>query len=201
MVRRVRASASHQEANQVYEPPFFQIHIDLNTVDIPSRQHQYLVERTGTTIQEIKQMLEDLGQFICRYLEKERKLDWLGIGLFHMDEDGLISFQTKTISTQYFLPVAYQKVTLEEKSASIDVDLIKDDGIELESETIVDENEIIEEEELSYGWQPWQKFALMLFLLAAMIFSIRFFMGDFNVLGPTLQKIHPKAPSATYSQY
>lgn len=200
MISRQRSSSLHQAENKTYEPPTTQIKFDYLSVQEPKDQVQYLVARTGNAIQEVQDLLLELGQSICSYLEKERKLEWLGIGSFHMDDEGSITFQSKTIPTRYYVPVAYPQLVEEDITETIEeiVELVEQE--EQKTEDIVEVEEYSEEEQVNVVWQPWQKFALLIFLLSVTLLTIRFMMGNFNPLGPTLQKLHPKAAPATYSK-
>lgn len=184
----------------MYDPPTFQIQFQDHPEYDLQIQLQYLVARTGNALQEVQQLLLDLGQSICRYLEKERKLEWFGIGSFHMDEEGAISFQSKTMPTRYFIPVVYQQFERENSTASIEEKVYESENPEPETDDIVEIEEHTDEEQVNSGWQPWQKFALLIIVLSVALFTVRFFMGNFNPLGPTLQKLHPKVAPATYSK-
>jgi hypothetical protein len=200
MISRQRTSSLHQPENMTYDPPSFLIQFDHQAERDPQRQLHYLVAKTGNAIQEMQDQLLVLGQSICRYLENERKLEWLGIGSFHMDEEGDISFQPKTISTHYFVPVAYQQLVQKNTTESTEEKIYEVKQEEPETESVVESEEYAEEDQINVGWQPWQKFALMIVILSALFLSIRFFMGNFDPLGPTLQKLHPKSAPATYSK-
>jgi hypothetical protein len=169
--------------------------------DSPSiHQLSYLSGKSGFSLDEVVHTLKELGNEILSYLQKEGKLEWTGIGIFQTDEDGVVSFQAKTISTRYFEPRGSRVV---EKPSSFTAEDNRDIIIETEEATEKIEETVtytpLEEPETVENTS--NKFALLIILICLALLSFRFFMGQFDPLGPTFQKLNPPPPPATFQKF
>lgn len=193
VISRHYISASFGSGRTI-EPPSFQFAFD-NLSDSPTNsQLSYLSGKSGNSKDEVIDSLRQLGQDILYFLQTERRLDWSGIGVFQKDDDGFLSFQAKTVSTQYF-----------ESKESIEVEqpvlFNEDKKIDIQTEADEERFEQISDVEAEPVTNSGRKFIILIILICIAIFSFRFFMGHFDLLGPTSQKIHPVNPSATFKQF
>ena len=82
LLNRIHDSATHQFVDKKYHPPTHKIIFEDKTSLVPQAQLTYLSRLTGSTLLEIQGHLEELGRSIYAALEKDRKIEWMGMGLF-----------------------------------------------------------------------------------------------------------------------
>jgi hypothetical protein len=73
------------------------ISIDFSAGDqqMDIRQFEYLVNRSGDQAADVKHALVVLGEELHHRLHLEKKLEWMDVGSFFVDENGRIQFQPK----------------------------------------------------------------------------------------------------------
>ena len=194
MVRREHMHAQRSQ-NDFVDPPSYTFSFDGYALSPSENQVTYISVKTGFSFADVLLFLDQLGKDISAFLDRERKLDWSGVGVFQKDEDGIVTFHAKTISTLYLKPLFYNII---EKPISEDFSNVIDTPVS-------DQQALTASEELLEENVPAQihshKFALLIILICFVIFSLRFFMGHFEFLGPTIEKIHPIQPPAQYQKY
>lgn len=190
LLNRMHDSATHQFVDKKYFPPAYKIIFEDKTSLVPKSQLTYLSRLTGNTLHEIQSHLEDLGRSIYAALEKDRKIEWIGMGVFHMDVDGIVSFQPRNSSSEYLREISYTHVIRKNAEHAIIVGISEKTNHEME--------DYFEDLKNQPSWQPWQKLALVMILISLAIVLIRYTMGNFDPLGPTYENLDPKFPAATY---
>lgn len=190
LLSRLHDSASNQFINKKFQPPSYNIVFEDKTSVVPQGQLNYISRLTGDAFYEIHGYLEELGRSIYAALEKDRKIEWIGMGLFQMDEDGVLSFQPKHAQTLYLKEITYTHVIRKNVEHSIIVGTSEKTNHEME--------EYFEDLKNQPYWKSWHKLALIIILISLTIVLVRFTMGNFGLFSPTYQSIHPKFPDATY---
>jgi hypothetical protein len=190
LLNRLHESALNQFVDKNYHPPTYKIVFEDKSSVVPQGQLQYISRLTGTALHEIHGYLEDLGRSVYAALVRDRKIEWIGMGLFQMDDDGIVSFQPRHSSTKYLNDIKYIHVVRKEVEHSIIVGASEKTNHEME--------EYFEDLKNRSYWQTWQKLALFIMLISLTIVLIRFAMGNFGLLGPAYQNLHPTFPEATY---
>ena len=193
LLSRFHSSAINYFIDKKYAPPSYSVALNRNEENIPPAQLHYLNSVTGVASLEIQDALHQLGKTILSLLQNDRKLEWIGIGHFHMDDDGVLSFQQKISSIPAYREIHYQHVIRKDAEHAMTVGA--------EEKTSVEMEEFFEEQRKGRGWKIWQKMALLIFLISVIIVFVRFSMGNFAPFGPTLQKLNPRIPSATYTPH
>jgi hypothetical protein len=190
LLNRIYDSAANQFVDKKYQPPTYKILFDEKSWLVPQSQLKYISRFTGYALNEIQVYLEELGRSIFAALEKDRKIEWIGMGLFQMDEDGVVSFQPRHTQTQYLNEITYAHVIRKNVEHSIIVGASEKTNHEME--------EYFEELKNQQHWKSWQKLAIIISLISLAIILVRFTMGNFLPLGPTYEKLDTKFPAATY---
>lgn len=190
LLNRIHDSATHQFVDKKYHPPTYKIIFEVKTSLVPQAQLTYLSRLTGSTLHEIQGHLEELGRSIYAALERDRKIEWMGMGLFQMDLDGMVSFEPRNASVQYLKEISYTHVIRKNAEHAIIVGVSEKTNHEME--------DYLEDLKNQPSWQTWQKLALIILLISLAIVLIRFTMGNFDPLGPTYENLDPKFPAATY---
>lgn len=190
LLNRIHDSATHQFVDKKYHPPTHKIIFEDKSSLVPQAQLTYLSRLTGSTLLEIQGRLEELGRSIYAALEKDRKIEWMGMGVFQMDVNGKVSFEPRNASVQYFKEISYTHVIRKNAEHAIIVGVSEKTNHEME--------DYLEDLKNQPSWQTWQKLALIILLISLAIVLIRFTMGNFDPLGPTYENLDPKFPAATY---
>jgi hypothetical protein len=188
----MHAQRSH---NDFVHPPSYTFSFDGYALSPSENQVTYISVKTGFSFADVLLFLDQLGKDISAFLDRERKLDWSGVGVFQKDEDGLVTFHAKTISTLYFKPLFPNDI---EKPISDEFSTVIDTA-NSDQQDLTTSEELLEENGPT-RYNP-AKFALFIILICMAIFCFRFFMGHFEFLGPTIEKIQLKQPPAQYQKY
>jgi hypothetical protein len=190
LLNRIQDSACNQFVDKKYHPPTYKVVFENEISVVPEPQLNYLARITGMALNEIQSYLEDLGNSIFSTIEKDRKIEWIGIGIFLMDEDGLVSFQPRNTPILYLKEISYTHVIRKNVEHTMTVGSSEKTNHEME--------EYFDDLKSKSYWHSWQKMSLIILLISVALILIRFTMGDFLPLGPNHQKINAKIPSATY---
>jgi hypothetical protein len=157
---------------------------------IDSKQFDYLVKRSGNPADQVKHALVMLGEELHHRLHQEKKLEWMGVGSFFVDENGAIQFQTKTNYVELHKPLHYQHVIREDAVYEMRV------GEEQKS-TVEMENFFEEQRSLSVK-NKWIRGAFILTGLIVLALVARYSKGSFSLLEGRFNKVQFKAVQSTY---
>lgn len=152
----------------------------------PSDQLRYLEKCLGEGPETARSMMQELGSTLNDRLQRERKLDWMGIGNFIIDDDGEIQFHQKNNPISSHRDVRYQHVLRENIVHPV---VVGDDHL-----TSTQVEEILEEKARPRKKWNWMLSALVLVLLSASIIAFKFAAGPFNMLHPRNSPLVPLEP-------
>jgi hypothetical protein len=171
----------------------FEFQFIFNSIALPppSDQLHFLERYCSISKSEIMDLLESLKSETIQKINSDRKLEWIGVGLFLKDESDRLVFQPKLQTIEYYPSISYQHVLRESASHAVLVG---------ESERSSEEMETyFEERKRGVGSSKWAIPALVLAILALLIVFIRFSFGNFNLSEGRYNSLHPTLPPATYS--
>jgi 6-phosphogluconolactonase/glucosamine-6-phosphate isomerase/deaminase len=131
-----------------------------------------------------------LGEELNHRLHQDKKLEWMGVGSFFVDENGTIQFQTKTNYVELHKPLHYQHVIREDAVHEMRV------GEEQKS-TVEMENFFEEQRNLSVK-NKWVRGALILIGIVVVALFARYSKGSFSLLDGRYNKAQLKAIQSTY---
>lgn len=157
---------------------------------VSEKQYYYLSKQTGIPEPQVKNELVLLGEELHHRLHQEKKLEWMGVGSFFVDENGEIQFQPKPTHVSLFKPLHYQHV--------IRQDAVYEMRVGEEQRSTVEMENFFEEQRSAAGRNQWKKGALILLGVIVIAFFVRYSMGSFSLLEGRLKKIQFKTASSTY---
>ena len=157
---------------------------------INSRQFDYLVKRSGNPADQVKHALVMLGEELHHRLHQEKKLEWMGVGSFFVDENGSIQFQTKTNYVELHKPLHYQHVIRE--------DAVYEMRVGEEQKSTVEMENFFEEQRSSSVKNKWMRGALILIGVVVLALFARYSKGSFSLLEGRYNKVQLKAAQSTY---
>ena len=157
---------------------------------VDDKLFQYLVKQTGNPADDVKDALVLLGEELHERLHHEKKLDWMGVGSFFVDENGEIQFQPKTNHVDLYKPLHYQHV--------IRQDAVYEMRVGEDHRSTVEMENFFEEQRSSAEKNQWKKGALVLLGVLVVALFVRFSKGSFSLLDGRFNKIQPKAVQSTY---
>lgn len=189
-IQRTFFSARHQFTEKKYQAPYQQVFFDPVRTEIPHKQLDYLAKASGKAKADIQFFLLELKDAIISALTTDRKLEWRGIGIFHLDDEGTITFHPRLLAIDYCLDVPYQHVIRKNIELSITVGEEEKSNAEMET--------YFEDQQNYSRWRTWKMVSLFLIAASIAIILYRISLGGFSVLGPTMQKITPRTPAATH---
>ena len=168
------------------------ISIDFSAGDqqMDIRQFEYLVNRSGDQAADVKHALVVLGEELHHRLHLEKKLEWMDVGSFFVDENGRIQFQPKVNHVELHKPVHYQHV--------IRKDAVYEMRVGEEQKSTVEMENYFEEQRSSAGKNKWKTGAFVLVGLIVVALLVRYSKGSFKVLDGRYQKINFTGIQSTY---
>ncbi|MEY2812360.1 MAG: hypothetical protein RI991_1355 [Bacteroidota bacterium] len=154
------------------------------------KQFQYLVNRTGNPEDQVKDALVLLGEELHQRLHHEKKLEWMGVGSFFVDENGSIQFQAKTNHVELHKPLHYQHVIREDAVYEMRVGEEQKSTLEMEN--------FFEEQRNAVGKNKWKQGALILVGVLLIALFARYSKGSFSLLDGRFNKLQFKSVQSTY---
>jgi hypothetical protein len=149
-------------------------------------QLRYLEKSFGESPEEAKSMMQELGTNLHIRLQKDKKLDWMGIGTFLLDDDGEIVFHQKNSPISTHKDVRYQHVLREKIVHPVVVGETEMTSTEVE--------EILEEKSKPKKRWGWKLTALVLFVVSLSIIGFKVFTGNFDVFQHRYSPWSPSNP-------
>ena len=164
----------------------FNANIDPSSGD----QSNYIARLSGMDKEQVDNELKLMGEELKTRLMAERKLEWMDMGSFSISDEGEIGFVPKTVTTEFFAPVHYMHVLRPDAEHTIKVGE--------EERTNTDMEVFFEEQRANASKNKWQKAAMVLFFMAALLLTIRFMFGSFDLLDSRYNPLKFITPKATY---
>lgn len=158
--------------------------------ELNDRQFQYLVNRTGNPENQVKDALALLGEELHQRLHHEKKLEWMGVGSFFVDENGSIQFQAKTNHVELYKPLHYQHVIRE--------DAVYEMRVGEEQKSTLEMEHFFEEQRNTVGKSKWKQGALILLGVLLIALFVRYSKGSFSLLDGRSNKLQFKSMQSTY---
>ena len=164
----------------------FNANIDPSSGD----QSNYIARLSGMDKEQVDNELKLMGEELKTRLMAERKLEWMDMGSFSISDEGEIGFVPKTVTTEFFAPVHYMHVLRPDAEHTIKVGE--------EERTNTDMEVFFEEQRANASKNKWQKAAMVLFFMAALLLTSRFMFGSFDLLDSRYNPLKFITPKATY---
>lgn len=158
--------------------------------NVDPKQYHYLSKQTGIPESQVKNELVLLGEELHHRLHQDKKLEWMGVGSFFVDENGDIQFQPKPTHVSLFRPLHYQHV--------IRQDAVYEMRVGEEQRSTVEMENFFEEQRTSAGKNQWKKGALILLGIIVVALFVRYSKGSFSLMDGRLNKIQFKSAQTTY---
>lgn len=171
-------------------PPAQVLRFNANINPASGEQSTYIARLSGMKKEDVDNELKLLGEELKTRLMVERKLEWMDVGSFSVSDEGEIGFISKTMTTEYFRPVQYVHVLRPDAEHTIKVGE--------EEKTNTDMEVFFEDQRANAGKNKWQKAAILLVFVAALLLGIRFMFGSFDLLESRYNPLKFITPKATY---
>jgi len=158
--------------------------------NVDPKQYHYLSKQTGIPESQVKNELVLLGEELHQRLHQDKRLEWMGVGSFFVDEHGGIQFQPKPTHVSLFKPLHYQHVIRQDAVYEMRVGEDQRSTVEMEN--------FFEEQRNSAGKNQWKKGALILLGIIVVALFVRYSKGSFSLMDGRLNKIQFKSVQTTY---
>lgn len=158
--------------------------------NVDPKQYHYLSKHTGIPESQVKNELVLLGEELHQRLHQDKRLEWMGVGSFFVDEHGGIQFQPKPTHVSLFKPLHYQHVIRQDAVYEMRVGEDQRSTVEMEN--------FFEEQRNSAGKNQWKKGALILLGIIVVALFVRYSKGSFSLMDGRLNKIQFKSVQTTY---
>lgn len=186
----VRNPAVIDFSNKQLFPPFQDIQFKANNSESTPEQSSYIARLSGMNSEGVDNALKLLGEELKTRLMAERKLEWMNVGSFSVSDEGEIGFTPMTAKTDFFLPVHYAHVLRADAEISIKVGE--------DEKTNTDMEVFFEDQRADAVNKKWQKAAMALALIAALLLVSRFMFGSFDLRAPRYNPLNFITPKETY---
>jgi hypothetical protein len=171
-------------------PPSKAVKFNPGNDETTPEQANYIARLSGKNNETVVSGLKKLGEELRSRLQVERKVEWMDVGIFSISDEGEIGFVPKTNSTDFFSPVEYVHVLRDNAEHAIVVG---------EGESTNTEMEVFfEDQRANADANKWQKAAIMLVILTALLLLMRFMTGSFDLLEPRYNPLKFTTPAPTY---
>lgn len=157
---------------------------------VDEKQYHYLAKHTGIPENEVKNDLVLLGEELHQRLHQDKKLEWMGVGSFFVDENGNIQFQPKSNHVPLYKSLHYQHVIRQDAVYEMRVGEDQRSTVEMEN--------FFEEQRNATGKHQWKKGALILLGIIVIALFVRYSKGSFSLTDGRLNKIQFKSVQSTY---
>lgn len=186
----VHIPAVHDFSNKQLFPPVQDIQFKANNSGSSPEQSSYIARLSGMNSEGVDNALKLLGEELKTRLMAERKLEWIDVGSFSVSEEGEIDFTPKKARTDFFLPVHYAHVLRADAEISIKVGE--------DEKTNTDMEVFFEDQRADAVNKKWQKAAMALALIAALLLVSRFMFGSFDLRASRYNPLNFITPKETY---
>jgi hypothetical protein len=186
----VRIPAVVDFSNKQLFPPVQDIKFKTNNSDSTPEQSSYIARLSGMNNEGVDNALKSLGEELKTRLMTERKLEWMDVGTFSFSNEGEICFTHKHATTNFFLPVHYTHVLRADAEISIKVGE--------DEKTNTDMEVFFEDQRADAVNKKWQKAAMALVLIAALLLVSRFMFGSFDLRASRYNPLNFITPKETY---
>lgn len=159
---------------------------------IDDKQYLYLSKHIGLPESQVKDELVLLGEELHQRLHQDKKLEWMGVGSFFVDEQGEIHFQPKVTHVSLYKSLHYQHV--------IRQDAVYEMRVGEEQRSTVEMENFFEEQRNSTRNNQWKKGALILLGIIVVALFVRYSSGSFSLIDGRLNKIQFKSVPSSYKR-
>lgn len=186
-----RLSARHDVKNDSITAPSFTVRFHANKHDISSNQNAYTKKKLNLSDEDLSAELKSFSELMKGKLERERMLDWPGVGKITYSEGGSIyfegiRFEHDFLTSQPFVNRNDSDSFIEQNSSDIStVDSSTNDNTE--------EDVVFKRKD-----NRWKTTSLILSSLVILILFIRFIFGSYSILQPRYDPIKVSIPSQSY---
>jgi len=186
----VRIPAVVDFSNKQLFPPVQDIKFKTNNSDSTPEQSSYIARLSGMNSEGVDNALKLLGEELTTRLVAERKLEWMDVGTFSVSDEGEIGFTPKNATTDFFHPVHYTHVLRSDAEISIKVGE--------DEKTNTDMEVFFEDQRADAVNKKWQKAAMAMVLIAALLLVSRFMFGSFDLRASRYNPLNFITPKETY---
>ena len=183
-------SAGNDFAQKTIQPPQYTIRfakdINGNQINLIS----YISSIAKVTEDHAIQLLNDFSIHLKKKIATDKKAEWLGLGLLTETPEGVMEFQPKLHSTDYFSGIHYQHVLRQHNNHQVKVGDDEKTKVEMEA--------FFEVQKKDYQLVSWKMTAIYLLMLSVIILFFRFTIGNYTVLEPRWNPIKATIPAASY---
>lgn len=166
------------------------VNFNPDALAIKQQQYEYLEKQLGSESGQVREALVLLGEELHQKLHVEKKLEWMGVGSFFVDESGKIQFQPKTKHVEMYKPIHYQHV--------IRKDAVYEMRVGEENKSTIEMETFFEDQKKSIVDNQWKIGALILVGVIIVSIFVRYSKGNFSLLDGRYNKIEFKAVDKTY---
>lgn len=177
-------------ANRRISPPSEHLHFQEGDQQISDHELHYLTRIMGVNEDDLRKNLTLISEQILEKLSSEKKLEWMGIGSFVIDEDGKIGFNPKQQHLEIFRSIPYTHVIRENTQHEI---LVGD-----EQRYTHEMEEYFEEQRHEKKEKRWRTAALVLISIGLALLLARYMLGSYSVFEGRYSAFSAKEPRATH---
>ncbi len=186
----VRIPSTNDFANKLFYPPLYRFRFENNLTAPDESMLQYLTKKLQISNEQLHELLSGFADEMHAQLENHGKLEWEGIGKFTTNENKVVQFTPSENQLAFLEEVKYEHVIRDQFSH----DVLTGDKIQTSEEL----HTYFEEQKRRKFLSEWKIASLVFLVLFVGLLVARFMSGNFSVLEPRQDRIHPKDAASTY---
>jgi len=184
-------SAGNDFTQKTIQPPQYTIRFAKDINSNPINLISYISSIAKVTEDHAIQLLNDFSAHLRKKIATDKKAEWLGLGLLTETSEGVMEFQPKLKSSDYFSGIHYQHVLRQYNNHHVKVGDDEKTKEEMEA--------FFEVQKKDYQLISWKMTAIYLVMLSVIILFFRFTIGNYTVLEPRWNPIKATIPAASYT--
>ena len=185
-----RFAARHDVNQDLITPPVYTVTFNSNKTEMSSSQQDYMMRKLNLNEENLQKESQAFAELMHETLQKDRGMDWPGVGKLTLSEGGSIyfegiRFEYEFLKAQPFLKKKHTDLSTEEESA--EESSIEDQPDEYSGDSVSESSN-----------NSWRFTSLLLFSLVVIILFIRFMLGSFSIVESRYGPFKASYPSSTY---
>ena len=172
-------------------PPQYTIRFAKDINGNPISLISYISSIAKVTEDHAIQLLNDFSLHLRKKIATDKKAEWLGLGLITESSDGVVEFQPKLHSSDYFTGIHYQHVLRQHNNHQVKVGEEEKTKVEMEA--------FFEDQKKGYQLVSWKMTAIYLLMLSVIILFFRFTISNYTILEARWNPIKASIPAASYN--
>ena len=184
----IRSAARQDSSHNFITPPGYTVCFNPNKLEMPSLQSDYMNKKLILSQDDLIAEMNSFSHYIKGILQRDKILDWPGVGQLIYSESGAIYFEGINFDYQFLTNQSFVNNKIEESS--------REESISDASS--IDQWSSDDKEEVDSTNNRWKTGSLFLLLLVLATLFVRFLYGGFGIFEHRFDPIKTITPSKTY---